>query len=341
MNDKILQAKRNHHYVWAHHLARWSNDGKNVWHTTPKRKIILDSVRGLAKQEFFYRSTDLSAEEIYLIERVSSQSPEHLQDIHQSFLRDFLNIQHLARIYAESGMRADEIDRVLHALRCNMLEDIHADYEHRARPLIQSLIDGDISFLSDKEKFIDLHNFIGHQISRTKSFRDTLSLAFLRSSQSLQDENQSPREKFDCWWFLGFMLGLNIGWSLYSSRKFDQHCLLVNETNIDFITSDQPVINVHPYLCEEKTTPPADDACDFYYPISPKVAYMVNKSNSFRSGITQISDDTAHDLNTKIAKSAVTHIIGRTRESVAQYSGYIGHKYRLFNSKYTDKTNNT
>jgi hypothetical protein len=310
MNDKFLQAKRNHHYVWAHHLSRWSNDGRNVWHTTPKGKIVLDSIRGLAKEEYFYRSSELSAGELHLIRRISSYSPDHLQKIHNKFLEDFLRIQDLGELYRESGIDSSEIERALNAIKCNMLEDIHADYERRARPIIDSLIDGNLSLIYDDSNFIELHDFIGHQISRTKRFKDTLYFAFSSASQSIQVEDRINQERFACWWFLSFMFGLNIGWSLFSSRSSDKHCLLINESSTDFITGDQPVVNVHPKLREGDIAPPESDICDFYYPISPRVAYMINKSDRLNSGITYIKEDIVHDLNTKIAKSSQTHIIG-------------------------------
>lgn len=120
------------------------------------------------------------------------------------------------------------------------------------------------------------------------------------------------------------MFGINIGWSLYASRNSDSHCLLINNTKKGFITSDQPVINVHPDLKEGEVVPPTDDTCDFFFPLSPNAAYMINKSDKFPKGINLISDDIADEMNTKIAKAARTHIVGVDRDAVALYGKHVG-----------------
>lgn len=48
------------------------------------------------------------------------------------------------------------------------------------------------------------------------------------------------------WWLLSYMFGMNIGFGLYSSRHDARHALLVNDTELPFIKSVQPVVNVHP-----------------------------------------------------------------------------------------------
>lgn len=77
----------------------------------------------------------------------------------------------------------------------------------------------------------------------------------------------------------------NIGFSLYSSRHDTRHALLVNDTEHPFITSDQPIVNVH--ACISETEFSAPEHADFYYPISPRIAYIICDSKRFLSGIQE------------------------------------------------------
>lgn len=53
---KERQIKKKHHYVWDHYIRRWSNDDKNVWHTTSKGNISYNSTKGLAREDHCYIS---------------------------------------------------------------------------------------------------------------------------------------------------------------------------------------------------------------------------------------------------------------------------------------------
>lgn len=324
MNKKSQQAKKNHHYVWAHYLARWSDDGRNVWHTTPTGKIIRDSVRAFARADYFYKSRDLTPNHIDVIRHLSSLSPRHLQEQHEAFLSDFLIVQELGRVYRASGVRDHEIDQALYALECNMMEDLHSSHEGEARTVIDALVSGEISILAEGDNLFNFVAFLGHQISRTMSFKKRISSTFSEFSKLGSDAIQVHRLIEDCWWFVSYMLGGNIGWSLYESRSSDSHCLLINNTKTAFITSDQPVINVHPDLKEGEVVPPTDDNCDFFFPLSPNAAYMINRSDMFPQGINLISEDIAEEMNTKVAKEARTHIVGVDRDTVASYGKHVG-----------------
>jgi len=324
MNKKSLQAKKNHHYVWAHYLARWSDDGKNVWHTTPTGKIILGSVRAFSKEDYFYKSKELTSNHIHIIRYLSSLCPRNLQEQHESFLSDFLKVQKLGTLYHASGMSDHEADQALHALKCNMMENLHSSHEKEARTTIDFLASGEISILAEGDNLINFVAFLGHQISRTKLFKERFSSTLPEASKMGSDGIQVHKLIEDCWWFVSYMLGINIGWSLYAGRNSDSHCLLINDTKVGFITSDQPVINVHPNLKEGEVVPPTDETCDFFFPLSPKAAYMINKSETFSQGTTVISENVAKEMNEKVAKAARTHIVGADRDTVALYSKHVG-----------------
>ena len=322
INKKSLEAKKNHHHVWANYMKRWSPDDKNIYYTTKKnKKTVFDSVRNVAVERDFYRVQYIAPEHIQVIKMWSSKSPEDLQRLHLSYLSRFIKMQHMESVYKRSGIKDELADRMSEAWKCNGIENLHTAHEYEVQGVLKSLANRDLSVLDDNDNMINFMQFHAQQITRTKTFRDTCIASVTRADR-LTDKNLAKAMR-ESWWFLSYMIGMNIGRSQYLDRNNDVHCLLINDTNTPFITSDQPVINVHQALTDEIKLP-EDHECDEYYPISPNVAYMVNKSNRFPRGKVQVSVDVVEEMNIKIAKKANIHIISSSEESLKPYKKYIG-----------------
>jgi hypothetical protein len=320
---KYLQAKNKHHHVWAEYLRRWSSNGRDVHYTTAKGNIVCDSVKGLAMEKHFYQIEPLNDSHIKVIKGFSALSPDdNLQKLHMSYLNDFLLRQYLEQKYKQSGVELEDAEKILHATKCNMLEDLHSAHENEVQPIISALASRKLEILSDPKNLMLFVQFFGHQISRTKTFKDTC-IAGISGSNSNTDISIAAIMD-ECWWFLSYMFGMNIGADLYATRKVDKHCLLVNDTETPFITSDQPIVNVHELLQHDVIKPPNDEQCDFYYPISPQVAYMINKSDRFQRGIVEVSNDIVNELNIKVARKANVSIISNSTDSLKPLLKYIG-----------------
>lgn len=322
MTKKHLEAKRQHHHVWANYLKRWSTNGKEVYYSTIRGKIAFDSVKSIAVERDFYQISPLNTSHIEAIKALSSLSPIGLQKLHTSYLKDFIKIQKLEDCCATAGIKNEEAERVIYATKCNLLENLHSAQENEAREVIESLANREFDALNIGKNTINFINFFGHQISRTKTFRDTVLTALLK--KDIETGTSLAKNLSECWWFVSYMLGMNIGADLYATRKIDNHCLLLNDTDIPFITSDQPIINTHTSLQENEISPPEDEHCDFYYPITPSVAYMINKSDRFQRGINQATVDVVNELNIKLAHRANVYIVSNNKDSLKPLLKYVG-----------------
>jgi hypothetical protein len=323
MSRKDLEVKKRHHYVWANYLARWGSGTKNVFYTTKNGKFAHDSVRAIVVDDYFYKTTTLTGKHVEVIKGFSRKSPDHLHQQHMSYLNDFLMMQQAETIYSKSDIRNQEVELHLHAMKCNALENLHASHEKKVLPVPAALADEKFDVLQDKRHMIEFMAFFGHQISRTKTFRDGV-FAVLSRSNALEIEVAHAMEH--AWWFLSYMYGMNIGFSLYIDRHNAKHALLVNDTSVPFITSDQPVVNVH--SCVSETEFAAPEHADFYYPISPRVAYIICDSERFIPGKNEVDETTVVELNSKVAAQAMVHIIGDTENAIRPFKEYIGRRYQ-------------
>lgn len=322
MSRKMLEAKKRHHYVWAKYLTSWGNDTKNVFYTTKTGKIACDSVRAIAVDDFFYKITSLTNQHIDIIEALSQNSPHHLHKKHMSYLNDILKIQRCEDIYRASGIKDHEAEKLIYATKCNLMENLHSSHEMKALPILEALINERLDILDNKQNMIEFMMFFGHQITRTKTFRDAV---FHNQPRRNALEIKTADTIVHAWWFISYILGMNIGWSLYSSRNKDRHSLLINDTKLPFITSDHPVVNVHSCVSETDLSPPQHS--DLYYPISPRIAYIIGDSERFTSGMNFIDEASADELNTKITTQAMVHIIGNSESALISYKKHLGKRY--------------
>jgi hypothetical protein len=318
---KAHQLKKEHHYVWANYLRNWAaGDVKNnVWFNKASGGFALVSVRMVAKEKHFYKIKPLTKEHVLIITMLSSKSQLHT--LNMDMLQKLLLVQRIEKEYQTSGKKSLEAEREIEAHKHNTLENLHTAYESSAGKTISQLINRDLSCLDDMKQLTAFCNYLGHQFARTKSFRDIALLVM-----SKDDSEQAKfvhRISTECWWFISHMLGQKLGYSMFASRKEDNYCLLLNETTQPFITSDNPVINVHKGLTNDMT-PPEDDQLDLYYPLSPTIAIMVSCSHRFPSGKSILTLDDVNELNTKIAKEAYVNIFGCSEESLKPYKKFVG-----------------
>lgn len=323
MTLKRFEAKKRHHHVWAHYLTRWGNGTNNVFYTTKNGKLAHDSVRALVVDDYFYKTTVLTSKDVEIIKCFSRKSPENLQQQHMSYLHDFLKAQNTEAIYLQSQVRNQEVEQHLHAVKCNLLENLHAAHENKVLHILAALADGKLDVLQDRQNMIEFMTFFGHQISRTKTFRDSvLQQQPNRNAMEIEVVESITR----AWWFLSYIFGMNIGWSLFADRHASRHALLINDTNVPFITADHPIVNMHSCVSENKAIPPAH--ADFCYPISPKVAYIICESERFTSGTHAVDELIVAEINTKIASQAMVHIIGNSEDAIRPFQQYVGRRHQ-------------
>ncbi len=192
-----------------------------------------------------------------------------------------------------------------------------------AKPILGALAEEKFDILQDSQSMREFMSFFGHQISRTKTFKDSVAQVLARRDAM----EIAIADAIDgAWWFLSYMYGMNIGASLYMGRHNARHTLLINVTQVPFITSDQPIINVHSCVSEADFVAPKN--ADFYFPISPRVAYTICDSERFQPSRHEVDEATVVELNTKVAAQAMVHIIGNSRDALLPFQEYIGRRYQ-------------
>lgn len=112
------------------------------------------------------------------------------------------------------------------------------------------------------------------------------------------------------------MFAFNIGMSLFLERKQRKLVLLDNNTDVPFITGDQPIINMR----GDGMRPPTE-LC-FYYPVSPRSALLLTEANeqpAFSSA--SLTAAQVGELNQEMFRASHSQLFGQSKDSLLLNKG--------------------
>lgn len=281
------EKKRRHHYVWRHYLESWSNGGK--MYCRKGGKIYSNNPRNLAVKNDFYRLCDLNSAEIAFLLRVAETLPQRGERVLNNFIKYFTFHTKLHEIYGDALEKNPEVASVLDVHRSNFEEDYHAGIETSALPILEEIRNGDVSFYSDAAKCGKFMYFIAVQHLRTLKMADSMN--------NMPPNNLGIDFK-KVWPVQRHMIASNFGCNLFLERHEKPIAAIYNESSINFVTSDNPVINLYPNEAHA-------GVCAIYYPVTPRRAIVFGdlKDDVVRP-IWSVTAEQAQELNGKLAASS-------------------------------------
>lgn len=309
-----MDIKKEHHFVWAEYLRKWSNNNRDIYWITPKGKVDHHSVKDLAKERHFYRSKPLSKREIEIVKCFLEGSHEFTREVGEEILSTYMQVQAREELARVLRIESPDALRALEVMNSRFIEDRHTLHEQFARPVLTRLADGDHTALKsdDMSSFLI---YLGHQVARTRLFREQWRVV---SSQ----EKDWAEDLQSCWWLLGYITGINLGANLCEQRNNLAFCLLENDHAVNFVTSDSPVIQIRDAREVEKGAP--SELGDLFFPISPNFAFVASDTKTFTPGLTKVDEAFVSSLNQKIANRAEKTVFGLTPQDVAPFRGSVG-----------------
>jgi hypothetical protein len=140
------------------------------------------------------------------------------------------------------------------------------------------------SFYEDSKRAMDFIHGLFVQYFRTKAVKE----------RALQKENVLFDDMERVWDVLSHIMAIEAGGSFFIDRRNFQIVVLDNDTQVPFITSDQPIINM---LTDGKSFD-VPEKMELYYPLSPTQATLyLEKSTPTGKFNNQVSIDDAHRYN--------------------------------------------
>lgn len=286
-------------------MKPWSN--KNQIYCLRNNKIFSSNLSGIAQERYFYKLQDLTKEEIEYIYRLGiDPSPDVIKPAHEEFLQGFVRVFNAKKFVLENGLLNDDIEKELNKMIINMEEDYHSRIEDVGKPFLNKIGNSDISFFSDDEQRMAFLIFVAVQYMRTKK----------RRSASVNIVDQKILNMRRIWPILSHIYATNIAMALHTDKEYIM-IKIVNDTNVDFITGDQPLINTYGVYSNEILE---TDELEFYYPIAPKLSILITKSKQHSNNTIKLSDEqTIHSYNDMIVASCEDQVYASSKEHLKSY----------------------
>ena len=240
--------KKRQHYIWKFYLKPWTLNGI-LW-CKRNNDEFKASLENIGHKNYFYLTKPLNhIEQDFLVNLIKNQIP---RENHFIIFQDML-------LFCNFGDSSDEFT-------CkNGLENYHSSMECNAVPFFELIYKKDTSFFSDTDSKVQFMHFISMQYNRTKCMQERRKIAIRNFPMQPPPELIGKVDFENIFNALTFSLFTNsIGNWLYSKAK-----MYFLETDYEFITSDQPVINIH-----SGSLGSYDQVKDLelYYPVSPHLA---------------------------------------------------------------------
>lgn len=303
--------KKRQHYVWRSYLRSWSNSKDIIPALIKKeKKIVTPNLMGVAQEKFYYSLIEFTfEEELILKEIISNLSNDDTKEIYQQYYDLFITYSKFRRILDSDNLttkQKSEIEEKLELMKINLMEDFHSDFESFGRKLIKVKEPKDLVFLEDEESLMKTLIFLCFQYVRTKKMQNTFSHKFKNHLIIL------PKY----FHVLSFVLatGMANGLRFYKETKF---IFIENISELDFITSDQPITNL---LEDEKDEKGNVKSLEFFYPISPKAALKVHYNDEgLKFDHTKAKKEKVEYLNQIVFNRSEEFIFARTTKELEKY----------------------
>lgn len=338
MEDK----KRRHHYVFQAYLKAWGMN-EQVW-CLREGKIFKANTVNIAQERDFYRIQPLNLFELKFFmllqkkahPKVRKEMLNHIitylspiewqKDVLQfkQFLKE--NFYYGEALPLEIEEEFIKIEKQIDIGTNNIMEDYLSEIEGDGVRWIELLLNKDRSFYCSNDNYstqgyfdddqFHFLLFVSIQYFRTKAMKERWINNFKPALEHPDWHTlKIPKEKI-CLDNLHphFMWQFQTACA-YALRSRNAHLtLLVNATELPFITSDQPVINIEANYnnLDEETT-----ELIFYYPISPNIAITINDKNI--EDIMDLNIKKVDEFNRKILNSAYQNIFSNSKEILECY----------------------
>lgn len=258
--------KKRQHYVSQYYLKAWTNE-KNQIICLREDKLFPSNTTNIAQEKYFYELQNLTDKEKTFVQSMAMQATsEYLQKLHIDFINNYLKVFKYENITGHlTEDKKEEVYELLNQIKKNYEEDYHAHIEGIGNKYLDLIRDKNISFYYDdtaEDRMMFLF-FITLQYMRTKKRRNAVIEEF-------KDENINMRK---IWPIFAHIGATNIASGLHIEKEY-RLVLLVNKTEIDFITGDQPLVNTYGVKNKKVLE---DNELEFYYPISPKLSVLITQ----------------------------------------------------------------
>ncbi len=272
-------------------------------------KIFQPNLMGIGLERDFYKLKELSSIDIATINKIMGTFPPHLRELNKGWIEAFNLAFRLRQIIENDGPTDPEVIKLLDEAIHNFEEDIHTRIENSAAQHMDSILGEDISFFHTEDGRIEFTYYICVQYMRTRKIRASV-LDAVREIKSIDTEK--------IWNVLSHIFATNLASNIVTHKSLKM-VLLKNQSALDFIAGDQPVINTFAVGSSMDTE---TKQLEFYYPVSPKLAILITERAELKDAeALMCSEADVDNYNKMIVDQMHSQLYGASDTVLRRYIG--------------------
>ncbi|MCI0922656.1 DUF4238 domain-containing protein [Sphingobacterium rhinopitheci] len=263
-----MEVKKKQHYVWKQYLTSWAENGRQIYFLHKDTNVVrCTNLENVAQKRFFYEVDAFTEDqEVALTYIISEWSTNFSRESNLAILKSFFKYSHIKRHWERLDFPEKEYK--LNVVKKNALEDLHSMFEKFGEELLKVNSQTDLFVFDDDKERLKALMYLCIQYTRTNQMH---SKALTESSVISVLPASSLK-----------IIAITFAITLAANLTFSYNLkitLLMNSSNIEFITTDQPIIN---RIRTDELKNNKDELLEFYYPIGPKKALLIAISDESR-----------------------------------------------------------
>ncbi len=293
------------HYVWREFLGNWTQEQSLPTLIISKNKIISTNLMNVAQQRHFYKFNVYNKLEVAFLKHMCSTTNGPVKKLQEDMLEAVLMFNELKSIHKEAKIKDSHHLKIL---EYNGFEDFHTAIEREGRKLINCRSLDDLKLFNTPENKYQALMFLCFQYFRTKKQREQINNEFA--------DNKTIFDADNVFSFVVLILATKVTQNISFDKKISYTLLEINN-NLEFITTDQPVINLLGNVKDEKGN---TSDMNFFYPISPKFAIKVEFIEGKKLyNLVNPTDDEVKELNRKMYNESNDFIFAREENQLNKF----------------------
>lgn len=277
--------------MWRGYLRSWASNDQ-IWCCRSK-KIFKTNLVNIGQERDFYKIKSLSRNDIKFILEMNKKRHFGMLNEYISWWVNLLSsIDKLKIEYEKKDVKRNDIKNKIDILINNFEEDYHSSIEGNSNKFIKSIINKDIDFFDQDVCRYEFSVFLAHQYVRTKKIRENIYNSFRDVTSKISVNIESA------WSAMRNIDAISIALAIYSKKEY-RIILLENNSNISYITGDQPVLNIHAVDDFGNKIP---TKTEFYYPVSPNIAILLSNDKIYKHKKYTLSENDVVKYNSFIKR---------------------------------------
>ena len=256
----------------------------------------------LAVENYFYKIDLIDTKEYKLVKAlgVPEQQLPFLKEINNGWLEFFDSVFLLLKSAKSAN---DLVTEKLVSLQA--MEDFHCQIEN-CGVYLSDLLSQNVDFWKNEDKRIDFLFYLFFQYFRTKRMRNACLNACNDNLFKFSSTGYA---------ILSVLFSSNMAYDF--SKRPSSIKLIKNNSDSNFITGDQPVVNV---IQDKNEGEPYPKDVELYYPISPKLGVFISPSEKFSLGYGDVvNTDGVSYLNSLIVDDHKEQLFGNRKEDLTPF----------------------